>query len=148
MQHFQEHLRWLPLYLASISSTESQTCSHLGTFDRTSLKYSSLHSRSLKLYQNVNSFKDIFQRFFWTFRSSRLQVLFYRCFTKQLFKERLRVAASMAFSEVSGWLLFKTSLLEAFSQELLTCLNKYPRFVYFALLNCAYMKEGITVNKK
>ena len=136
------------LYLASISSTESQTFSHMETSDRTSLKYSSLHSWSLKLYQNVNSLKDIFQKFFWT-----LEAAVCRCFStgvlrNSFFIESLKVTASMDFSEVSGWLLLKTSLLEVFSQELLTCLNKYPRFVYIVLLNCAFMKEGVTLKNK
>ena len=72
-----------------------------------------------------------------------MQVLFYRCFTEQLFPRTLRVAASMDFSGVSGWLLLKTSLLEVFSEELLT-----SGFVYIALPNWNFMKKCVTVNKK
>ena len=71
----------------------------------------------------MNSFKDIFQKIFWTFEAAVC-----RCCSTALrgsfFKGRLRVAASMD----SGWLLLKTSLLEVFSEELLTCLNKHPGF--------------------
>ena len=49
----------------------------------------------------------------------------------------------MDFSGVSGWLLLKTSLLEVFSEELLT-----SGFVYIALPNWNYMKKSVTVNKK
>ena len=43
----------------------------------------------------------------------------------------------------SGWLFLKTSLLEVFSEELLT-----SGFVYIALPNWNYMKKSVTVNKK
>ena len=49
----------------------------------------------------------------------------------------------MDFSGVSGWLLLKTSLLEVFSEELLT-----SGFVYIALPNWNFMKKSVTVNKK
>ena len=65
----------------------------------------------------MNSFKDIFQKIFWT-----LEAAVCRCSTGDLrnssFKERLWVAASIDFSEVSGWLLLKTTLSEVFSEEL------------------------------
>ena len=70
-------------------------------------------------------------------------MLFYRCFTEQLFQRTLRVAASMDFSGVPGWLLLKSSLLEVFSEELLT-----SGFVYIALPNWNFMKKSVTVNKK
>ena len=117
-----------------ISSTESQTCSHLETSDQTFLKYSSLHSWSLKFYQNVNSFKDIFQKLFWTLEAAACRCCSTGVLRNSFLKERLRVAASLDFSGVPGWLLLKMSLSEVFPEELLTCLNKHPRFVYTALL--------------
>ena len=138
------------LYLASISSTESQTFSHMETSDRTSLKYSSLHSWSLKLYQNVNSLKDIFQKFFWT-----LEATVCRCFStgvlrNSFFIESLEVAASMDFSEVSGWLLLKTSLFRSFFTRIINLSEQISQ----VCLHCAsklclheggcYVKEQIT----
>ena len=91
----------------------------------------------------MNSFKDIFQKFFWTLEAADCSCCSTGVLRNSFFKERLRVAASMDFSGVCGWLLLKTSLLEVFSEELLT-----SGFVYIALLNCNYMKKSVTVNKK
>ena len=74
--------------------------------------------------------------------------MFYRCFTNSFFKEHLQVAASMEFSEVSGWLLFKTSRSEVFFRRIINfseqtfkvCLHSASK------LNC--MKESVTVNKE
>ena len=94
----------------------------------------------------TNSFKDIFQKFFWT-----LEAAVCRCSASVLlnsfFKEHLRVAAFMDFSEVSGWLLLKTSLSQVFFRRIINFSNKHPRFVYIALLNFNYVKERVTVNK-
>ena len=95
----------------------------------------------------MNSFKDIFQKLFWTLEAAVCKCCSASCYGTSFFKERVRVAASMDFSGVSGWLLLKTSLLEVFSEQLLTCLNKHPGFVYIAILNCNYMKKSATVNK-
>ena len=90
----------------------------------------------------MNSFKDIFQKFFWTLEAADCSCCSTGVLRNSFFKERLRVAASMDFSGVSGWLLLKTSLLEVFSEELLT-----SGFVYIALPNWNYMKKSVTVNK-
>ena len=95
----------------------------------------------------MNSFKDIFQKLFWTLEAAVCKCCSAGVLWNIFFKERVRVAASMDFSGVSGWLLLKTSLLEVFSEQLLTCLNKHPGFVYIAILNCNYMKKSATVNK-
>ena len=91
----------------------------------------------------MNSFKDIFQKFFWTLEAADCSCCSTGVLRNSFFKERLRVAASMDFSGVSGWLLLKTSLLEVFSEELLT-----SGFVYIALPNWNFMKKSVTVNKK
>ena len=83
----------------------------------------------------MKPFKDIFQKMFWTLEAAVCRCCSTGVLRNSFFKERLRAAASVDFSGASGWLLLKTSLLEVFSEELLTCLNKHPGFVYIALLN-------------
>ena len=88
----------------------------------------------------TNSFKDIFQKFFWT-----LEAAVCRCSASVLlnsfFKEHLRVAAFMDFSEVSGWLLLKTSISQDFFRRVIN-FSEQTSQVY---LNCAtnlWLYEG------
>ena len=94
----------------------------------------------------TNSFKDIFQKFFWT-----LEAAVCRCSASVLrysfFEEHLREAAFMDFSEVFGWLLLRKSFSQDFFRIIINFSEQTSQFVYIALLNHSYMKESVTVNK-